>query len=175
MNCNKFLLSSHTKRLICMNLSRCVDIRIRHWKMWTISSKISKKNSLMKLNVKKSLLSLIQIRIMLDQFLARDLKLLNLNRVLVRLLNHHLKIKWIASTVIIVINSIISFAIVINSRRWISIISYTRWTYMKKKIIKKISNRNRKKNNLCYRRCKDKWDEINANWCMQFRRQFLRW
>ncbi len=47
-------------------------------------------------NEKKSLSSLTQIksiRLTTEQLVARDLKILNLNQVLVRLLNHHLIIK----------------------------------------------------------------------------------
>jgi hypothetical protein len=177
MSCRKFLLSSRTKQLICMNLSRCVDIRIRHWKTWTINSKISEKILLMKLNVKKSLSSLTQIRIMIDQFLALDLKSLNsnLNRVLVRLLNHHSKIKWISSIVIIVKNLNISFATVVHSKRWISIASYARWTYIKRTIRQlRISRSSREKSNLCYSRCRDRWDENNEDRCLQFRRHSFR-
>jgi hypothetical protein len=45
--------------------------------------------------------------------------------------------------------------IVVNLKRWILIVSYARWTYTTKKIIRKISNQNRKKSNFCYSRCRD--------------------
>jgi hypothetical protein len=38
-----------------------------------------------------------------------------------------------------------------------------------------ISRSSREKNNLCYSRCRDRWDENSENWCLQLRRQSLRW
>jgi hypothetical protein len=61
--------------------------------MWTISPEIPEEVLLVKLNVEESLSPLTQIRIMTDQPLVRDLKPLDLDRVLVRLLNHHPEIK----------------------------------------------------------------------------------
>jgi hypothetical protein len=161
-----------------MNSLRCVDTRIKHWEMWTISSKISKKILLMMLNVKKSLSSLIRIKITIDQSHALDLKSLNLNsnRTFERSLNHHLKIKWIASIVIIAKNRIIIHVIVVNLKKWIFTISCARWMYMIRMTHRmKISSLSRKKTNLCYSRCKDRWDENNENWCLQLRRHSFRW
>jgi hypothetical protein len=174
-SCKKFSLSSRIKSSICMNSLRCVDTLIKHWEMWTISSEISKKILLMMLNVKKSLSSLIRIKITIDQSHVLDLKSLNLNRILERSLNRrHLRIKWIFSIATIVKNLIISFVIVVNSKnRWTLITSFAKLkkTYQ----IRKISNQNRKKNNLCYSRCRDRWDENNENWCLQLWRQSFRW
>jgi hypothetical protein len=153
-NCKKFSLSSHIKRLICTNSSRCADTLIKHWKTLTINSKISKKVLLIVSNVKKSLSLLTRIksiRTLTERFLALDLK--SSNRVLVRLLNHHLKIKWIFSVVIIVKNLIISFVIVVNlENRWISTISYEKWTYKRRTILRKISNKTREKSSFHQRR-----------------------
>jgi hypothetical protein len=85
-SCKNLSLSSRIKSSICMSSLRCVDTLIRHWEMWIISSEISEKILLMMLNVKKSLSSLIRIKITTDRSHVHDLK--SLNRVLVQLLNH---------------------------------------------------------------------------------------
>jgi hypothetical protein len=155
-SCKKLSLSSRIKSSICMSSLSRVDTLIRHWEMWIINSKISEKIFLIMRNVKKSSSSLIRIRITIDRFLVFDFKSLNSNsnRFLVQSLNHHQKIKWISSINIIMINRDISFAIVVNRERWIRITLYvkSRRTYR----VKKILNQNRKKNNLCYSRCRDK-------------------
>jgi hypothetical protein len=74
----------------------------------------------------------------------------NLNRDFVRLLNHQ-KIRWTVSIVTIVKNQNTFLAIVVNLKRWTLIILYAKWTYTTKKIIRKILNRNRKKNNFLSR------------------------
>jgi hypothetical protein len=51
-----------------------------------------------------------------------------------------------------------------------------RWTCMIRMTHRvKISRSSRKKNNLCYSRCRDRWDENSENWCLQLWRQSLRW
>jgi hypothetical protein len=96
MSCRKFLLSSHTKSSICTNSSRCVATLIKRWEMSTIS-RVEKISIVMimltMLNVKKSLSSLIRIKIMIDSLLVHDLKFLNLNsnRIFERSLNSYLK------------------------------------------------------------------------------------
>jgi hypothetical protein len=118
---------------------------------------------------------------LIDRLLVLDLKFSNsnLNQILKQSFNHrHLKIKWILSIAIIVKNLIITYATVVNSKRWIQTISYEKWTYMKEmthRVRRIISKSNREKNNLCYSRCRDRWDENNENWCLQLWRQFLRW
>jgi hypothetical protein len=164
MSCKKFLLLSRIKQLIYMNLSRCADISIKRWEMWIISH--DEKISLMMLNEKKLLSSLTRIRsikIKISRVLDLDLK--SSNQTFERLLNHQ-KIKWISSIVTIVKNSIISRVIVVNSERWTQTISYEKWTYMKEmthRVKRIISRLSRKKNNLCYNRCRNKWDENSEN------------
>ncbi len=150
-----------------MNSSRCVATRIKSWGMWTINQDV-KNFQVMQHEMKKWLSSLIRIRtirIMIDQHHVLDLK--SLNRVLVRSFNHrHSKIKWIRSIVIIAKNSIISFAIVVNLERWIQTALYEKWMCMKRmthRVRKTIWRLSRKKNNLCYNRCRDRWDENNEN------------
>ncbi len=140
-----------------------------------------KNSSVMQREMMKWQSSLIQIRIirmLIEQHHVFDLKLLNLNRVLVRLLNHQ-KIKWISSIATIAKNSIISFAIIVNSERWTRTVSYAKWTYMKKmthRVRRIISNQNREKSSSHQRR-----DEEQAkcqsveNWSLQFRRHLIRW
>ncbi len=171
-----------------MNSSRCANIRIKRLKTWTTNSEISEKISkimlMMQHEMKKLLSSLTQIRVirmLIDQHHVHDLKSLNsnLNRILVQSLNHrHSKIKWIRSIATIAENLIISFAIVINLERWIQTASYEKWMCMKRmihRVRRIISRSSREKNNLCYSRCRDRWDENSENWCLQLRRQSLRW
>ncbi len=165
-----------------MNLSKCVATLIKSWEMWTINQDV-KNFSAMQHEMMKWLSSLIRIRLktLIDQSLALDLKFLNpnLNRILVQSFNHrHSKIKWIRSIATIAENLIISFAIVINLERWIQTASYEKWMCMKRmihRVRRIISRSSREKNNLCYSRCRDRWDENSENWCLQLRRQSLRW
>jgi hypothetical protein len=92
-----------------------------------------------------------------NRLLVFDLKSLNsnLNRIFVRSVNHHLKIKWISLIATIVKNLIISHVIVVNSERWIQTVSYAKWTYMKKmihRVRRIISSSSRKKSNSHQRR-----------------------
>jgi hypothetical protein len=177
-SCKKFSLSSHTKSSICMNSSKCADILIRRWETWTINQDV-KNFSMMQHETKKSLSSLIRIKIiksiktLINRSHVHDLK--SLNRVLVRLLNYQ-KIKWTVSTVTIMKNQNTFLAIVVNLKRWILITSYVKWTCMIRMIHRMIISRSsRKKNNLCYSRCRDKWNENSENWCLQFREHSFRW
>ncbi len=88
------------------------------------------------------------------------------------LLKHQSKNKSMYLIVIIMKNLNISFAIAKFRKNSIRIILYERWrkTYQMMTI-----KMNREKNNFCNNRCKDKWSENNENWCLQFRKQFLRW
>jgi hypothetical protein len=150
-NCKKFSLSSRIKSSIYMNLSKCVDTLISHWEMWTISSEISKKILLMMLNAKKSLSSLIRIKIIrsiktsINRSHVHDLK--SLNRVFVRLLNHQ-KSRWTVSIVKIVKNLIIFFVTVVNlENQWISTTLYKKWMYKRRTMLRRISNKTREKSN----------------------------
>jgi hypothetical protein len=164
-----------------MNLSRCVAIRIKSWEMWTISRDV-KNSSVMQHEMKKSLSSLIRIRIiksirtLIDRSHAHDLK--SLNRVLVRLLNHQ-KIRWTISIVKIVKNQNTSFAIVVNSKRWTRTVSYAKWTYMKKmthRVKRIISNRSREKSSSHQRRDEEQTRcQDVENWSLQFRRHLIQW
>jgi hypothetical protein len=174
-SCKKLLLLSRTKSSIYMSSLKCVDTLIRRWEIWTISSEISEKISIMMImqmtsNVKESLSLLTRIKsikTLTDRFLVLDLK--SSNRVLVRLLNHHLKIKWILSIATIVKNLIITHAIVVNSKRWISTNSYVKWTCTTRMIHQVKISTNRKKINLCYSRSRDRWDENDENRSVQIR------
>jgi hypothetical protein len=51
-----------------------------------------------------------------------------------------------------------------------------KWTCMIKMTHRvKISRSSRKKNNLCYSRCRNRWDENSENWCLQLRKHSFRW